>query len=63
MVAGAGAVIGKVGAAGVYLTGIVGHGVACAVKMDDGTRGPANNVTMGFIVWAARLLADGTSTV
>jgi L-asparaginase II len=57
MTAGGGRVIGKLGAAGVYLCGIVGEGVACAVKIDDGTRGPQYTVTAAFLLWAARLLA------
>lgn len=35
-----GAVIGKRGAGGVYMTGFVGRGVGCAVKIDSGVMGP-----------------------
>lgn len=58
MRAGRGRVIGKIGAGGVYVSGIVGHGLGCAVKIDDGSRGPADNVTMGFLVWAAALVGS-----
>jgi hypothetical protein len=49
-----GRVIGKRGAAGVYLTGIVGEGIGCAVKIEDGSMGPQYNVTMEFIHWLVR---------
>lgn len=52
-----GQVIGKRGAAGVYLSGIVGFGLGCAVKIDDGTMGPQYNVTMRFLDWASEYLS------
>ena len=47
-----GAVLGKRGAAGVYVCGLVDRGLGCAVKMDDGTMGPQYNVVMKFLKWA-----------
>ncbi len=52
----AGLVIGKRGAAGVYISGIVGEGLGCAVKIDDGSMGPQYNVTMKFLLWACNYL-------
>jgi hypothetical protein len=49
-----GKVIGKRGAAGVYLTGIVGEGIGCAVKLEDGSMGPQYNITMELIHWLVR---------
>jgi L-asparaginase II len=46
-----GTIIGKRGASGVYLGGIVGKGIGFAVKMDDGLMGPQYNVTMAFLHW------------
>jgi hypothetical protein len=46
-----GRVIGKRGAAGVYLSGVVGGGIGCAVKIDDGAMGPQYNVTMELLHW------------
>lgn len=49
-----GQVIGKRGAAGVYVFGIVGAGIGCAVKIEDGTTGPQYNVTMELLHWLWR---------
>lgn len=49
-----GRVIGKRGAAGVYLSGVVGQCIGCAVKIDDGTMGPQYNVTMEFLHWLTK---------
>lgn len=47
----AGKIIGKRGAAGVFLSGIVGHAVGVAVKIDDGVMTPQYNVTMQMLQW------------
>lgn len=44
-----GNVIGKRGAAGVYMSSIVNHHIGIAVKIDDGTMGPQYNVTIGCL--------------
>ena len=44
-----GRVIAKRGAAGVYFCGLVGQGVGCAVKLDDGAMGPQYCVTMKIL--------------
>jgi hypothetical protein len=46
-----GQVIGKRGAAGVYLSGVVRGSIGCAVKIDDGAMGPQYNVTMELLHW------------
>jgi hypothetical protein len=45
-------VIGKRGASGVYISGIVGSGIGCAVKMDDGSMECISSVTVNFLRWA-----------
>ena len=48
-----GKVIGKLGAAGVYQLGLPGHGIGCAVKIDDGLlHGPHYAVATEFIKWS-----------
>ena len=44
-----GDIIGKRGAAGVYMTGMINHSIGIAVKIDDGTMGPQYNVTMNCL--------------
>lgn len=46
-----GQVIGKRGAAGVFISGIVERGIGCAVKIDDGMMQPQYNVTMQILHW------------
>lgn len=46
-----GSVIGKRGAGGVYMTGVVGQGVGCAVKIDGGVMGPQYCVAQSFLHW------------
>lgn len=46
-----GSVIGKRGAGGVYMSGIVGRSVGCAVKIDDGNMNPQYCVTQAFLQW------------
>jgi hypothetical protein len=46
-----GAVLGKRGAGGVYMTGLVGKGVGCAVKIDSGAMGPQYCVAQQFLQW------------
>jgi hypothetical protein len=46
-----GAVIGKRGAGGVYMCGLVGRGVGCAVKIDSGKMGPQYCVIQSFLEW------------
>ena len=58
LTAGGGDLLGKVGAAGVYVSGILSKRIACAVKIDDGSMGPQYNVTMRFIRWAGVDLSE-----
>ena len=44
-----GRVVGKLGAAGMYLFGIPGKGIGGAVKIDDGAHGPQYNVVMEML--------------
>ena len=46
-----GRLIGKRGASGVFLSGLVGQGVGCAVKIDDGLMGPQYCVTSHLLRW------------
>lgn len=48
---GRGDVFGKVGAAGVYASGIISKRIGLAVKIDDGLMGPQFNVTSAFLCW------------
>jgi len=53
-----GKVIGKRGAAGVYVSGIVGEGIGCAVKIDDGTEGPQYTVAINFLALQLHFTPD-----